>query len=104
LKPMYNWFLERKWIKGSARKGTGMTVVVFILLIAIPVILITGGAIALAAMLFTSLTVEGLEISLRVIETWMEGVIQGCRPRTFRLTTFTSPKALARRWRRSVSG
>jgi hypothetical protein len=23
LKPMYNWFLERQWIGGSARKATG---------------------------------------------------------------------------------
>jgi predicted PurR-regulated permease PerM len=85
LKPMYSWFLERKWIKGSSRKATGMTLVVFILVIAIPAILIVGGAISQAAVLFSSLTVEGLEFSLRGIDTWMEGVIQALLTQNFQI-------------------
>jgi predicted PurR-regulated permease PerM len=85
LKPMYNWFLERKWIRGSARKATGMTLVVFILLIAIPTILIVGGAISQAALLFSSLTVEGLEFSLRGIDSWMEGAIQVLLTQNFQI-------------------
>jgi predicted PurR-regulated permease PerM len=85
LKPMYNWFLERKWIKGSARKATGMTLVVFILLIAIPVILMVGGAISQAAMLFSSLSVEGLEFSLRSIDTWMAGAVQALLTQNFQI-------------------
>src|SRR5512139_346702 len=85
LKPMYNWFLERKWIDGSSRKATGMTLVVFILLIAIPAILIVGGAISQAALLFSSLTVEGLEFSLRGIDSWMEGAIQALLAQNFQI-------------------
>ena len=85
LKPMYNWFLERKWIKGSARKATGMTLVIFILVIAIPAILIVGGAISQAAYLFSSLTLEGMEFSLRSIDTWMEGAIQGLLTQNFQI-------------------
>jgi predicted PurR-regulated permease PerM len=64
LKPMYNWFLGKKRIKGSSRTATGMTLAVFILIIAIPVILIVGGAISQAVFLFSGLTVEGLEFSI----------------------------------------
>lgn len=85
LKPMYNWFLERKWIKGSSRKATGMTLVVFILLIAVPAILIVGGAISQAANLFSSLTIESLEFTLRSIDTWMEDVIQALLTQNFQI-------------------
>ncbi len=85
LKPMYNWFLERKWIKGSSMKATGLTLVVFILVIAIPTILIIGGAISQAAYLFSSLTVEGLEFSIRSIDTWMEDVIQALLVQNFQI-------------------
>ncbi len=85
LKPIYNWFLERKWIKGSSRKATGMTLVIFILLIAIPAILIIGGAISQATLLFSSLTVEGLEFSLRGIDSWMEGAIQALLAQNFQI-------------------
>jgi len=85
LKPMYNWFLERKWIKGSSRKATGLTLVVFILVIAIPTILIIGGAISQATYLFSSLTVEGLEFSIRSIDTWMEDVIQALLVQNFQI-------------------
>jgi predicted PurR-regulated permease PerM len=85
LKPMYNWFLGRKWIKGSSRTATGMTLVVFILVIAIPAILIVGGAISQAAYLFSDLTLEGLEFSLRGINTWMEGAIKALLAQNFQI-------------------
>lgn len=85
LKPMYNWFLERKWIKGSSRKATGLTLVIFILVIAIPTILIIGGAINQAVNLFGSLTVESLEFSIRSIDTWMEDVIQALLVQNFQI-------------------
>ncbi len=52
LKPLYNWLLDKKWINGSERKATGLTMLIFILLIAIPAVLIVGGAITQAAMSF----------------------------------------------------
>jgi predicted PurR-regulated permease PerM len=55
LKPLYNWLLDKRWIKGSERKATGLTMMIFVLLIAIPGMLIVGGAISQAAMLFSNL-------------------------------------------------
>ena len=52
-----------------------MTLVVFTLVIAVPTILIIGGAISQAAYLFSSLTVKGLEFSLEGIDTWVEDAI-----------------------------
>ena len=85
LKPMYNWFLERRWIKGRSSLATGMTLVVFILLIATPVILIIGGAISQSVYLVSGLTLEGLEFSLRGIDTWMEGAIQMLLTQNFQI-------------------
>lgn len=83
LKPVYNWFLERKWTKGNIRTATGMTLVVFILVIAIPAVLIIGGAIAQATVLFNNLALEDVDFSLRGINTWMEGAIQALVTRNF---------------------
>jgi predicted PurR-regulated permease PerM len=85
LKPMYNWFLERKWVRGSLRTAAGLTLVVFILLIAIPAILIVGGAITQAAYLFSGLAVEGVEFSFRSIDTWMEGALQAVLTQNFQI-------------------
>ena len=85
LKPLYNWFLGKKWIKGSSRTATGMTLAVFILVIAIPAILIIGGAITQAVFLFSRLAVEGLEFSLRNIDTWIEGVVQALLTQNFQI-------------------
>ena len=44
LKPLYNWLLDKRWIKGSEQKATGLTKMIFVLLIAFPAVLIVGGA------------------------------------------------------------
>jgi predicted PurR-regulated permease PerM len=85
LKPMYNWFLERKWIKSSSKTATGLTLIIFVLVIAIPVILIVGGAISQTAYLFSGLTVEGVEFSFRSIDTWMEGALQALLTQNFQI-------------------
>lgn len=52
IKPLYNWFLKKNWIKESANRATVATIVTFLLLIAIPVILFVGIAYNQANALF----------------------------------------------------
>ncbi|NCF68272.1 MAG: hypothetical protein GWP61_20100 [Chloroflexi bacterium] len=54
IKPLYNWFLKKNWIKESANRATVATIVTFLLLIAIPVILFVGIAYNQANALFTN--------------------------------------------------
>jgi predicted PurR-regulated permease PerM len=76
LKPLYNWLLTKKWINGSEPKATGLTMLIFILLIAIPAVLIIGGAITQAAVLFSGLDLTSLDLSMRGLNSWLEGVIR----------------------------
>jgi len=76
LKPLYNWLLGKKWIKGSERKATGLTMLIFVLLIAIPAVLIIGGAISQAALLFSGLDVARLDLSMGGMNSWLEGLIR----------------------------
>lgn len=85
LKPVYTWFLGKKWTRGSSRAASGMTLAVFILVIAIPAVLIVGGAIAQATNLFSYLVKEGVAFSLRDINTWVESVTQALVARNFQI-------------------
>ena len=76
LKPLYNWLLTKKWINGSERKATGLTMLIFVLLIAIPPVLIVGGAITQAAYLFSGLDITTLDLSMGGINTWLEEAIR----------------------------
>jgi len=76
LKPLYHWLLGKKWIKGSERKATGLTMLIFVLLIAIPAVLIIGGAISQAALLFSGLDVASLDLSMGGMNSWLEGLIR----------------------------
>jgi predicted PurR-regulated permease PerM len=76
LKPLYNWLLNQRWIKGSERKATGATMLIFILLIAIPTVLIIGGALSQAALLFSGLDLSELEFSMRGFNQWIEETIR----------------------------
>lgn len=80
LKPLYNWLLERRFIKGSEARATGATLVIFVLLIAIPATLIIGGAISQALNFFSGLELEGLDFTLPGIIAWLEGILQGTGP------------------------
>lgn len=76
LKPVYHWFLQRRWVKSSPARATGATMIFFILIIAIPAILIIGGAIAQAVSLFSGIDVSNLSVSLQEIIDGLEKTIQ----------------------------
>jgi predicted PurR-regulated permease PerM len=76
LKPIYNWLLNKRWINGKSSRATAATIVIFILIIAIPAAIIIGGAVTQALTLFSALNIEGLHFSLRDINVWLEKAIQ----------------------------
>lgn len=76
LKPVYSWLLNKRLVKGRESRATAITLIIFIMIIAIPAILIIGGAIIQATRLFSKLEMEGLYFSLGNINVWMEQAIQ----------------------------
>jgi predicted PurR-regulated permease PerM len=76
LKPVYTWLLNKRGVSGRASRATAITILIFILIIAIPAAIIIGGAITQAANLFRGLDIEGLHFSLREINVWLETTIQ----------------------------
>jgi predicted PurR-regulated permease PerM len=76
LKPLYNRLLNMWGINGRQSRATVITILIFILIIAIPALFIIGGAITQAARLFSGLDIEGLHFSLREINVWLEKTIQ----------------------------
>jgi predicted PurR-regulated permease PerM len=76
LKPIYTWLLNKRMINSNESRATAATILIFVLIIAIPAVLIIGGAITQAALLFSGLDLEGLEFSLRDINAWLEKTIQ----------------------------
>lgn len=75
LKPLYTWLLNKRGINGRASRATAITILIFIIIIAIPVALIISGAISQAIVLFSGLDLEGLNFSLREINIWLEKTI-----------------------------
>lgn len=53
IKPLYNWFLRRRWIAGKTTRATVVTLLTFIFLIALPVVLFIWMATAQATALLT---------------------------------------------------
>jgi len=76
LKPVYTWLLNKRGINGRTSRATAITIIIFILIIAIPAVMIIGGAITQAAVLFSGLDIEGLHFSLQDINVWLEKTIQ----------------------------
>ena len=76
MKPLYNLFLERRWLGGRESRATAATMVVFILVIAIPVVFIIGSAFNQAANLFSGLEIEGETFSISSLLAWIERVVQ----------------------------
>ncbi len=76
MKPVYNWLLNKRGINGRESRATAITILVIILIIAIPAVMIIGGAITQAAYLFSGLDLEGLDFSGREINGWLENTIQ----------------------------
>lgn len=85
LKPLYRWFLARRWVKGTESRAVGGTMLIFILVIAIPVVLIISGAISQANSLFDGLDFSGMDFSLPGIISWLEELIRGTGAEGFRI-------------------
>lgn len=57
LKPLHDFFLRRKWVKGPGL-ATGLTIVAFLLIIAIPFILLINITVAQAKAMFGNITLD----------------------------------------------
>ena len=85
LKPLYHWSLKRRWVKGSESRAVAATMLIFILVIAIPVVFVIGGAISQANNLFSGLDFNGVDFSLPGIIAWLEDFIQGTGAAGFKI-------------------
>jgi predicted PurR-regulated permease PerM len=88
LKPIYTWLLNKKGVNGKASRATALTILICILIIAIPAAIILGGAITQAAKLFSGLDIEGLHFSLGDMNAWLEKTIQTIVAGSTRLDEF----------------
>jgi len=77
MKPVYSWLLGKKWVKGSENRAAGATVIIFLLVIAIPTTLIVASAISQASRLFSGLDLEGIDFTLTEIVNWIERTLRG---------------------------
>ena len=69
VKPLYNWFYKKKWIGGRPNRATAVTILTFLLLIALPVLLFVWVAYNQAATLLT----DPLNENALTIDTLAEG-------------------------------
>ena len=95
LKPVYTWLLNKKGVNGRASRATAITILIFILIIAIPAAIIIGGAITQAVTLFSTLNIEGLHFSLRDINLWLEKTIQAIVAGNIHLEEFRFAETLS---------
>jgi predicted PurR-regulated permease PerM len=72
MKPLQKRLMKRKWIKGRESRATAITIIIFILVIAIPAILIIGGAISQANDIFSEVQLADGDLSLTAIVAWIE--------------------------------
>jgi len=77
MKPVYSWLLGKKWIKSSENRAAGATVILFLLVIAIPTILIISSAISQAGRLFSGLDLEGIDLTVSEIINGIEETFRG---------------------------
>ena len=77
LKPVYNWFLGTRLVKGRERRASALTVASFVLIIAIPLILIIWLAITQGVTLFRSMQLGDLDLSVDSTASSLEQLIQG---------------------------
>ena len=76
LKPVYNWFLKKKWVRGSEKKAVGASVIVFILSIALPLFFMITITISQAASIFGKLSLDSPDFSLESIIATVEQTIR----------------------------
>lgn len=96
LKPMYSRFERFRWIQGKPMRATMLTMLAFVLIIAIPLALIIGGAISQGARLFSELDIEGMDLSLRGLVAMIEQAIQTIGSGTIQLDEIQISDSLAR--------
>ena len=77
MKPIYNWMLNRRWVKSKETRATGATLLVFVLVIAIPAVLIVSGAVSQAKGLVSGLRLEELNLSMPGVVSWLEDILRG---------------------------
>jgi predicted PurR-regulated permease PerM len=85
LKPLYSWLLEKGWVKGSENRAVAATIIIFILVIAIPAVLIVGAAISQADALLSGEDLGGVERSLESAAAQIEESIQGIAGEVFQV-------------------
>jgi predicted PurR-regulated permease PerM len=75
LKPIYDFFLRRRWVKGSGL-ATALTIVAFVLIIAIPIILLINVTVSQTKALVGGISLEGsvLEDVLADVVQWLQQV------------------------------
>ena len=76
LKPVYNWFLKKKWVRCSEKTAVGASVIVFILAIALPLFFIITITISQAASFFGELSIDSPDFSLESIIATVEQTIR----------------------------
>jgi predicted PurR-regulated permease PerM len=76
MKPVYNWLLKKKWIRRRETWATGITMIIFILAIALPFVLIIGSAISQANQAFDRLQDAGLDMTVEGIAAWVQETFQ----------------------------
>jgi predicted PurR-regulated permease PerM len=67
LKPLYNRFLRARWIKGKEKRAAGLTVLLFALLIALPIVLLLGSAASQAVELLSGWGAESADASMSAL-------------------------------------
>ena len=72
MKPVFNWLLKKKWIRRRETWATGITMIIFIMAIAIPFVLIIGSAISQANQAFDRLQDTGLDMTVEGIAAWVQ--------------------------------
>jgi predicted PurR-regulated permease PerM len=85
LKPLYNWFLKKKWINGSEKQAGCATIIVFVLVIAIPTLLIIGSAVTQMSRVLGQLDSEDVGQSLESTLVEFEDVIQAVAGEGFQI-------------------
>ena len=96
LKPLYTRLEKVKWIQGKPTRATMITMLVFVLIIAIPLGLIIAGAISQGSRLFSGLDLSGLDLSLRGIIAMIEDGVQSLASGTIQLDEIQISESVAR--------
>ena len=76
LKPLYNFFMRQRWVKGRRRIATTLTVLGFVLLLVIPVVLLASLALSQVTAFFEYIGSDQAWLSLQEMLTDVESYVQ----------------------------